>query len=276
MSATEVTVQNNTAVEQALQTINARPKKRRNWLKAFKHIDLLRRDNDDTEQVFKIIEALQGNANEEQFRRFLATDIGQKVINEKRSALDFLTKRDWLQSLPEGTLGKIYIDFMIREGLTAEGLRDVSYEGGFAVDKEQTEEERVFSEWNRDIHDLFHIITGYGRDPLGELSVLAVTYQQTKSLGVGFIAFMGSFEYQRVLKGTPVVKAILQGFKIGKECEDLVAQDWEHLLTLPIEDVRAQLGLRTPTHYNKVIETAKQKRFESPRYIDIYEEAHAA
>ncbi len=251
-------------------TQQIRPDGKRHWLKALRAIDRLRRDNDDTEQVFLIIEALKGKSNEEHLERFRATEIGRKVLSEKRSALDFLTKRDWLQSLPEGTLGKIYIDFMIREGLTAEGLRDVSYEGGFATEAQMSEEERVFSEWNRDIHDLFHIITGYGRDPLGELSVLAVTYQQTKSLGVGFIALMGAFEYQRKLKGTPAFKSVLQGFKIGKQCEDLVAQDWEHLLTLPIEEVRERLKLRKPGFYNRVIETARRKLFDYPRYRELY------
>jgi len=243
---------------------------KRHWLKAFRAIDRLRRDNDDTEQVFLIIEALKGKSNVEHLERFRSTEIGHKVLMEKRSALDFLTKRDWLQSLPEGTLGKIYIDFMIREGLTAEGLRDVSYEGGFATEKVMSEDERVFAEWNRDIHDLFHIITGYGRDPLGELSVLAVTYQQTKSLGVGFIALMGAFEYQKKLKGTPAFKAVMQGFKIGKNCEDLVAQDWEHLLTLPIEEVRERLKLRRPSLYQRVIETARQRLFDYPRYRELY------
>ena len=259
-----------------VRTLENQPSGRRNWLKAVRAIDRLRRDNDDTEQVFLIIEALKGKANDEHLERFRSTEIGRKVLAEKRSALDFLTKREWLKSLPEGTLGKIYIDFMIREGLTAEGLRDVSYEGGFATETYGDDDERVFAEWNRDIHDLFHIITGYGRDPLGELSVLAVTYEQTKSLGVGFIALMGAFEYQRKLKGTPAFKSVLQGFRIGRKAEDLVAQDWEYLLTLPIEEVRERLKLREPSFYNRVIATAKRKLFDYPRYRELYAPAAIA
>ncbi len=255
-------------IENTAPAIAQKPKKQyRNWFKAFAAIDRLRKDNDDTEQVFQIIEALKGNAVDTQYNEFIATPIGKRVIEEKLCAIDFLSKREELRQYPEGTLGRIYIDFMDFEGITAEGLRDVSYEGGFATDgAEETEEQRVFSEWNRDIHDLFHIICGYGRDPLGELSVLAVTYRQTKSLGVGFIALMGSFEYQKILRPAPVVKAILQGFKIGKECENLVAQDWEALLKLPLEEVRAKLNLRTPTYYNKVLESAIERGVDHPRY----------
>ena len=259
------TTQNNSIATNKGKTV----KRRRNWLAAFRHIDLLRQNNEDTEQVFRIIEALKGNADMTAFNRFIATDIGKKVIAEKRSAIDFLGNRDWLASLPDGSLGRAYLDFMVSEGLTAEGLRDVSYDGNFAGD-EGTEEERIFSEWNRDIHDLFHVVTGYHRDPLGELCVLAVTYQQTKSLGVAFIAIMGCLEIKRILPGAKVYKALRQGFKIGKQCEDLVAQDWEHLLTLPKEDALAHLNLRKPTHYQAVLDYAVATKTKDPRYQHLF------
>ena len=39
-------------------------------------------------------------------------------------------------------------------------------------------DERWMGERLRDIHDLFHVITGYGRDALGELCLLAFTNAQ--------------------------------------------------------------------------------------------------
>jgi len=267
-----------TQVEAATTMLDPKPKTkssvqgsgRRHWLKALRHIELLRQNNEDTEQVFRIIEALKGNADFTAYNEFVATDIGQKVISEKRSAIDFLSNREWLRSLPEGSLGRVYLDFMVSEGLTAEGLRDVSYDGGFAGENEVSEQDRVFSEWNRDIHDLFHVITGYHRDPLGELSVLAITYQQTKSLGVAFISLLGGLEIKRIFPGAKVFKAIFQGFKIGKQCENLVAQDWEYLLTLPIEDVRQKLGLRQPTHYQAVLDYAVETKTTDPRYQHLF------
>ncbi|MEN8723101.1 MAG: Coq4 family protein [Alphaproteobacteria bacterium] len=265
MTTTDVTVKQTGAVQPA-KTV----KRRRNWLAAFRHIDLLRKNNEDTEQVFRIIEALKGDADKTAYDAFIKTEIGQKVIAEKRSAIDFLGNRDWLRSLPDGSLGREYLDFMVSEGLTAEGLRDVSYDGGFAGESEETEEDRIFAEWNRDIHDLFHVVTGYHRDPFGELSVLAVTYQQTKSLGVAFIAIMGCFEIKRILPGAKVYKALRQAFKIGKQCENLVAQDWEYLLTLPKQEALAHLNLREPTHYNAVLDHAVATKTTDPRYQHLF------
>ena len=44
------------------------------------------------------------------------------------------------------------------------------------------------------MHDLWHVVTGYGRDELGEACLLAFTYAQNKNRGVGFIAFVGCFK----------------------------------------------------------------------------------
>ena len=241
---------------------------KRHWVDAFVAIDHLRRDNEDTEQVFRIIRALQGNSSTEQFDKFVANDFGKKVIDERRDLVDLLSKRDWLRTLPEGSLGRVYLDFMEKEGLSAEGLREASEDGGFVADESEQLDERhqVFSDWNRDMHDLFHVVTGYGRDPLAELCLLGVTYHQTKSLGVGFIASLGSFELQRELPGTPALKAVYEGFKIGKKCEWLVVQDWEKLLPMQIEDVREQLGLRPPKTYYKVLDLVQAKQIQHPRY----------
>ncbi len=267
MTMTDVT----TTETNTLPVLEAKTgKRRRNWLAAFRHINLLRQNNEDTEQVFRIIEALKGDADMTAYNRFVETEIGRKVIAKRRCAIDFLGNRDWLASLPDGSLGRAYLDFMVKEGLTAEGLRDVSYDGGFAGESEEREEDRIFSEWNRDIHDLFHVITGYHRDPLGELCVLALTYQQTKSLGVAFIAIVGCLEVKRVFPRAKVYKALWQAFKIGKECDNLVAQDWEHLLTLPKDQALTQLKLRKPTHYQAVLDHAVATRTKDPRYQYLF------
>ena len=41
------------------------------------------------------------------------------------------------------------------------------------------------------MHDLWHVTTGYGRDALGELSLLAFTYAQEKNRGIGAIVLYG-------------------------------------------------------------------------------------
>ena len=89
---------------------------------AWRGIRALIRDPDDTAQVFKIIRALAGDANERQFQRFLASEHGPRILAERRSLVDRLSDREGLLMLPEGTFGRAYAEFTAREQLSASGL----------------------------------------------------------------------------------------------------------------------------------------------------------
>jgi ubiquinone biosynthesis protein COQ4 len=219
------------------------------WGAAFRALLALSQDNDDTTHVFKIVDALRGDSEREPLARMKQTPIGRKIIEENRSLLDVLSNRERLRALPQYSLGRTYLAFMENEGLSADGLADASVEGygGRKLDAEL----RTFTTWARDSHDLWHVLTGYGRDPLGELCLLGVLYSQINSTGTGFIALLGllrvSFEYP----GAPSIRAVRQGFRIGRKAESLMAQDWEVLLTRPFEEVRSELGIERPTYYER-------------------------
>src|SRR3546814_16494227 len=89
-----------------------------------------------------------------------------------------LDDHDALRRLPEGSVGRVYVDFMEREGLTAQGLVDESlkFRRGKPSHDDMLE---LYGNRLRATHDLFHILTGYGRDALGEQCVLAFSYSQT-------------------------------------------------------------------------------------------------
>src|SRR3546814_8645278 len=76
---------------------------------------------------------------------------------------------------------------MEREGLTAQGLVDESLKFRHGKPRHDDKME-LYGDRLRDTHDLFHILTGYGRDALGEQCVLAFSYSQTPSWGTLFIA----------------------------------------------------------------------------------------
>jgi ubiquinone biosynthesis protein COQ4 len=53
------------------------------------------------------------------------------------------------------------------------------------------------------MHDLFHIVTGYGRDPLGEACLTAFSFAQTGLKGFALIATVAS---QRISHRTPAMR----------------------------------------------------------------------
>jgi len=216
---------------------------------AFRALWRLALDNDDTIQVFKIVDALRGNSDRRNVERLRESAVGRSILAERRNLRDVLANRDRLRALPEGSLGRVYLAFMEREGLSADGLATASDEG--YSQRSPDPDVVTFGDWARDSHDLWHVLTGYGRDPLGELCLLGVLYSQIGNAGTAFIALLGLLQVPFEYPGAPAIRAVLQGFQIGRSAQWMIAQDWEPLLARPIDEVRAQLGLARPTYYER-------------------------
>jgi ubiquinone biosynthesis protein COQ4 len=105
----------------------------------------------------------------------------------------------------------------------------------------------------RDTHDMNHILTGYGRDPLGEQCVLAFSYSQNHSLGFYFIAYAGGLELKRrAPSGTPIFTAIREAQRNGRQAQVIGFQDIAALLPQPLEQVRKMLNIAPPSAYHEV------------------------
>jgi ubiquinone biosynthesis protein COQ4 len=223
------------------------PKKRIEPRRALRAIRALIADPDDTPKVFDIIDALSGNAGERLFQRFRATDTGERILRERRNLLATLDDRESLKALPPGTLGRVYAEFTEREQITGQGLADAS----MANRRDDIgPERRLFADRLRDMHDLWHVVTGYGRDLVGEAALLAFSYAQTRNRGVGFIVAVA---YLRARGEAAYARAVMrEGYRRGRRAKWLPAADWEHLLTLPLERVREELGLGAPPQYAPV------------------------
>lgn len=218
----------------------APPRNRVQWREALGGIRALIADPDDTAQVFRIIRALSGNAQEKNFQRFVRSEHGLRILQERRSLVRVLSDRDYLRSLPDGTLGRAYAEFTEREEITPDGLVEASESAGerdAAADPDRV----LFGTRLRDSHDLWHVVTGYGRDLFGEAALLAFTYRQIRNRGIGFIVAVaylkarGDFAHERVM--------IRDGWRRARHAAWLPAADWEALLERPLSEVRESLGV---------------------------------
>ncbi len=227
-------------------------------LKAWRHYRNLVADKEDTEQVFHIVEALTGRALVKDFERFLATSDGQTRLQERAYLPPMLDDHDRLRQLPKNTVGAAYLEFMESQGLTAEGLV-MEFEKFAEKNKSYDDQIEWYANRRRDTHDLLHILTGYSRDALGEICVLAFTHGQSPNLGVAFIAHMGVWEVKRFSpKGAPVFKAMRQGLKNGKLAKCIMSEDISALLAEPLDTARDRLGIRPATYYGEIHEMFAQ------------------
>jgi len=218
-------------------------------LKAWGHFRKLMADKEDTEQVFHIIEALRDKRFAKRAEAFFASSVGQAVAATDQHLPAILDDHAALRKLPAGSVGHAYADFMEREGLTAQGLVDeyAKFRTGQTRYDDQLER---YGNRLRDTHDLFHVLTGYGRDALGEQCVLAFSYSQTPGWGVLFIAWAGARELKKQVGDFGIYAAVREGQQLGKAAQSITNQDIAALLAEPLDSARARLGIGTPAAYH--------------------------
>ena len=216
---------------------------------AFRALKALVANPQDTPKVFDVIRALGGPSLERGLRRFRITDFGNQVLKDDIDILDTLQNRSMLGDLPNGSFGSTYYHFTQREALDAEGLVDAS-----AVETETFSHPHLvrYATRLRDTHDLWHTLTGYGRDELGEACLLAFTYAQTRNRGIFLIAIVGGFKLRQAM-GPGVFRALVRAYRDGRQAAWLPAIHFESLLSEPITDVRTQLRIPEPVPYRTLI-----------------------
>jgi ubiquinone biosynthesis protein COQ4 len=220
--------------------------------RALRAARILAADPDDLPQVFTIIESLSLDTLHRVAGRMRKTSPGRRLLSDRPDIVDRLADRAALARLPAGTLGRAYLDFVEREGISATGIRE-------AGDKGMTHEHALPTDHSyvhdrlRDTHDLWHAAVGYSGDVLGETALLAFTFAQTWNPAIGLIIGIGVTKTLSVPGGGRAARTtILEGFRRGLKAAWFPAVEWESLLTVPVEEVRRRLKLDAPPVYTEV------------------------
>ena len=217
-------------------------------LRAFSALRDLLRDPDDLPRVFTVIEALSGPTRSRLIRRMRATPSGTRLLDDRPDITPILEDRAALARMPEGSLAHAYLAFMESEGISAGGIVAAS-ETGRVAPLADTTDGGYFEKRMRDTHDLWHAVTGYHGDVLGEIALLAFTLAHTGNPGVGLIAGAGMLKAAR---NGAAVRLIADGFARGMRAAWFVDVEWEKLLPLPVTEVRARLRVDAPPVYTEV------------------------
>jgi len=226
---------------------------RRDWGGALRAMRKLLADPDDTVQVFRVMAALNAGNAQKNYARLISTLEGGRIAYARVELVEKLTDRAWLDGFAPGTVGAAYRDFLDRTGFSAEGLAEVSRQ----VHRDRPVEHPYawFGRRERDIHDVWHVLTSYrANDPLGELCLVAFSYAQTGGLGWGFIALAGAFKALFEPQRWAVIRAVREGYRHGKQARWLHNEDIEALFAEPLEAARARLDINPPLAYRAVLE----------------------
>lgn len=186
--------------------------------------------------------ALEGRSILQLRRRFLETPGGRALRARGRTLLDALRDREALRALPADSFGHAYACYMDQERLDGDVLAAMVDEAYGPEDAEL----RFVRARVRDSHDLWHTLTGYGADPLGEGAVIAFSLGQIhQNVLVALVALMllaPVVLIPRLVVAWP--RYMLQAFRRGREAKWLLAEPLEDLLEVPLDEARRRLGIR--------------------------------
>tara|TARA_B100000678_G_scaffold287853_1_gene295189 strand:+ start:1433 stop:2353 length:921 start_codon:yes stop_codon:yes gene_type:complete len=238
----------------------------RNVGKAWHHFKRYIKDKEQTDEVIAVFDNLPWRELHEEAAAFLRTDRGRAIYRAEPYLPNFLDDHAALRRTPKGSFAHAYCDFMEREGLTAAGMVEASS----ARKTENYFDDGVnwYIDRLRDFHDILHIVTGYGRDLLGEQCIFAFMYHQRPSPGHLYLAWAGTLMMRaKIRTRAPIVGALREARRNGKACPRIVEQPIQELFELPLETARARFNTPEPRVYHKVLETYRKEGIDPHAFM---------
>jgi len=217
------------------------------WRRALGELRALLAEPDATEHAISFMYALGSGAFERSFERVAASAPGRALLAERPSLLAALSDRAALARMSDGSLGRAYLAYLDRNGFDPDGLLQL--------------EHRVYARWERDegaprldpvrdwfrdrsilAHDLFHVLTGYDTDDLGEATLLAFSLAQFGGFAQALLTVGAALDCTRA-RGWRFLRYDFRAWRRGRRAASLVALPWEELLPLRLDTVRRLAGV---------------------------------
>jgi ubiquinone biosynthesis protein COQ4 len=223
---------------------NARARSFPHFGRALRALRRLLDEPDDTQNAFEVFDALDPNTVQRRLTRVLQHAEGRRLLVEQPDLLSLLQDRSALAALPEGSLGRAYLAHIERHGLDPAKLVRMRRE----LDAQHGPRDPAL-QWFADRtllgHDLWHVLSGYGADGLGEAALLPFSWAQQGGLANAFLT-LGAAQRAWNFPDREWPRYLWRAWRRGRRARLLDAIPYEELLAEPLERVRALVGIDPP------------------------------
>lgn len=216
----------------------------RNWITSFRRartaMQGLREDPDRTDLVNEIVEALDMGRRRSFEAKIWGSAEARRLLRERPCFDAEHVDLAELAQLPEGSFGRTVAGWM----------RSEDFQPGLEGPEVTGEDDRAYMARRlANVHDLWHVLSGYNRDPMGELGVLAFSLGQFRSNAfafiVGNILWRSSVDHWRNRRGfvTPLFPYLYRALRAGRRAKRLVPLILEERFPRPLDEVRRELRI---------------------------------
>ncbi len=215
------------------------------------------RDPQNTKMVGRLMHATRSDSEIAVYLRFKSSAACAKALAGRRELSAALDDTVALASLPEGSLGRHLLAFMQAAGFSAQGLAE-QISDSTAEFSDASPKARLFANRVRDLHDVYHILNGCGRDEVGELYVLAFSYAQLRITALAAVSIATAIALlfrlpRHGIMPHRVLPALIEAFQNGHHATWLPGEDIEAMLPLDLNIIRQTLNIRPAPNYQALM-----------------------
>lgn len=224
--------------------------------KAWQAFQGLVRNKEDTRYVFAFFENVNGRSYTKFYERFTASDYGQSILADREQVGRVLNDRATLESYGPGTFAAAYLDYLDSEDLKPEGVFEAHWAQApreMAAMRDNWPGLYAVSYMMSLTHDLYHVLSGYSRDPLGEALLLVFTGTQTNGRGPKWLGRLAGLRLRYEIPSWPVGRMMAEAKRNALAATPFYTTDLTALLPLPLEEARARLKVNPPQLYRDTL-----------------------
>lgn len=200
------------------------------------------------EKLFEAERIFNEPVLQKSFERFKKSAVAEKVFAADKELINIQSDREYLMSLPKGSLGREFLSFMDENLDFYAGYQYDMYKDAWA-DAIDSEEKKRFMSRLFACHDFVHLTVGWSRMILGEAHAAAFhsTSHQNDSNSFKFLVAVGHIKVLATAKDLKTlwmfIKSIREAKQLSKKIPFIATIDWESMMALPLEEVKKKIGV---------------------------------
>ncbi|RDW77421.1 ubiquinone biosynthesis protein COQ4 [Coleophoma cylindrospora] len=178
----------------------------------------------------------------------LSDPTGRRILRDRPRISSKTLSVNYLRSLPENSVGRAYVDWLDREGVSPDTRDAVQY-----IDDEEC---AYVMQRYRESHDFYHALTGLPVFMEGEVALKAFEFANT-------LLPMTGLSTVAILKFKPAERerffSIYLPWAIsnGLNAKEVINVYWEEILEKDVGELRSELGIQQPVDLRHI---RKQER----------------
>ncbi|KAJ9155648.1 hypothetical protein NKR23_g1835 [Pleurostoma richardsiae] len=181
----------------------------------------------------------------------LSSPTGRRILRDRPRITSQSLDLARLRSLPDNTVGRTYVSWLDREGVSPDTRSAVRY-----IDDEEC---AYVMQRYRECHDFYHALTGLPIVREGEVALKAFEFANTLLPMTGlsmFAAFTLKRAERRRFAGTYLPWALRNGLRGG----DVINVYWEEELESDVGELRRRLGIEQPPDLRAIRKVEREER----------------